>query len=149
MSTSTVSLSTELPLPAQRAAALARQPELMTYLLRPILHMRRLDIPDTIEPGATGSARLWWFGLLPTWTHHLTLERLDTTEIHTREHGGPVHTWNHHLTFEPIDEHHCRYTDEIETAPGLRGAPTRLFIKLMFGHRHRRWHTLANILHGT
>jgi hypothetical protein len=61
----------------------------------------------------------------------------------------PVHTWNHRLTFEPIDEASCRYTDEIETDDGWRGAPTRLFIRLMFRHRHRRWHQLARILSGT
>jgi hypothetical protein len=65
---------------------------------------------------------LWWFGVVPAWTHHLTIKQLEPTEIYTNEHGGPVKTWNHRLTFEPLDEHHCRYTDEIETEDGLRGA---------------------------
>ncbi|MGV7852816.1 hypothetical protein PJM29_32110, partial [Mycobacterium kansasii] len=78
--------------------------------------------------------------------HHLTIKQLDATEIYTNEHGGPARTRNHRLTFEPIDEHHCRYTDEIETDDGLRGAPTRLFIRLMFRHRHRRWHRLVERL---
>lgn len=59
--------------------------------------------------------------------------------IYTHEHGGPVHTWNHRLTFTPLDEHRCRYTDEIETDDGIKGLGTRLFIRLMFTHRHRRW----------
>ncbi len=57
-----------------------------------------------------------------------------------------MRTWNHRLTFEALDDHSCRYIDEIETDDGLKGAPTRLFIRLMFRHRHRRWRTLANIL---
>ncbi|MGV9677282.1 hypothetical protein ACWDSJ_18550 [Nocardia sp. NPDC003482] len=53
---------------------------------------------------------------------------------------------DHRLIFEPVDAGHCRYTDEIEIDDGWRGAPTRLFVRLMFRHRHRRWHRLAEIL---
>lgn len=143
---STVALSTELPLSAQRAAALARRPALMQFVLAPALQLSGLKAPDRLEPGTRASARLWWFGLIPTWTHHLEIKELDELMIYTHEHGGPVHTWNHRLTFTPIDEHRCRYTDEIETDDGIKGWGTRLFIRLMFAHRHRRWHTLAAIL---
>lgn len=142
----TVTTTTELPIPVATAAALARKPELMRYVLSPVLRLYRLNVPEKIEVGTQGSARFWWFGVLPGWTHHLTVERLDATEIYTHEHGGPVHTWNHRLTFEPIDDHSCRYTDEIETDDGLRGLITGVFIKLMFRHRHRRWRKLAQIL---
>jgi hypothetical protein len=40
----------------------------------------------------------------------------------------------------------CRYTDEIEIDPGLRGLGTRIFIHAMFRHRHRRWRRLAAVL---
>lgn len=146
---SKVTLTTELSIPAEAAAALACKPEVMAYVLSPVLRIYRLAVPDRIEVGTQGSARFWLFGVIPAWTHHLTVKQLGPTEIYTHEHGGPVHTWNHRLTFEPIDDKHCRYTDEIETDDGLRGAPTRIFIKLMFRHRHRhrRWHTLAKILY--
>jgi hypothetical protein len=144
---SKVTLTTELPIPAEAAAALARKPEMMAYVLSPVLRIYRLEVPRDIEVGTKGSARFWLFGVIPAWTHHLTVKQLDPTEIYTHEHGGPVHTWNHRLTFEPIDDQRCRYTDEIETDDGLRGAPTRLFIKLIFRHRHRRWRTIAKILH--
>ncbi|MGJ6127061.1 hypothetical protein QN239_31215 [Mycolicibacterium sp. Y3] len=121
--------------------------EHVNYVLRPVLRIYRLDVPNHIEIGTQGSARLWWFGFIPAWTHHLTIKQLDPTEIYTHEHGGPVHTWNHRLTFEPIDDRHCRYTDEIETDDGLHGILTRIFIKLMFRHRHHRWQTIATILH--
>jgi len=143
---SKVTLTTELPISAQSAAALARKPEMMTYVLSPILRIYRLDVPDQIEVGTQGSARFWWFGVIPAWTHHLTIKRLEPTEIYTREFGGPVHTWNHRLTFEAVDDDRCLYTDEIETDDGFRGAPTRLFIKVMFRHRHRRWRTIAQLL---
>ncbi|CAM4307626.1 hypothetical protein MB901379_00101 [Mycobacterium basiliense] len=143
---SKVTLTTELPISAETAAALARKPAMMTYVLSPIVRAFHLEVPEDIEVGTRASMRLWWFGVIPAWTHHLTIKQLDPTEIYTNEHGGPVRTWNHRLIFEPIDAHHCRYTDEIETDDGLRGAPTRLFIRLMFRHRHRRWRRLTQIL---
>lgn len=84
--------------------------------------------------------------MIPSWTHHLVIEKLDATEIFTRELGVPVYIWNHRLTFEPIGENRCRYTDEIEADAGWRGAPTRLFVRPMFRRRHSRWHALAEIL---
>jgi ligand-binding SRPBCC domain-containing protein len=143
---SKVTLTTELPIPAATAGAIARKPELMAYVLSPVLHVYRLNVPERIEVGTQGSARFWWFGVLPGWTHHLTVKKLEPTEIYTHEHGGPVHTWNHRLTFEPIDDRSCRYTDEIETDDGWRGVLTRTFVKLMFRHRHRRWRLLAQVL---
>ncbi|WP_212913633.1 hypothetical protein [Streptomyces sp. TS71-3] len=60
-----------------------------------------MRVPEHITVGTHGSARLWWFGVLPTWTHHITVQRLDPLESYTHEHGGPVHTWRHRLTFVP------------------------------------------------
>ncbi|MCX2932501.1 hypothetical protein ORI20_19690 [Mycobacterium sp. CVI_P3] len=142
----TVAVSTELPLPAQTAAALARKPELMRFVLSPIVQLPRLVAPEHFDVGASASARLWWFGIIPSWTHHIEIKQLDDLVLYTNEHGGPIRTWNHRLTFVPIDEHRCRYTDEIEVDDGVIGFATRLFIKVIFAHRHRRWHTLAAIL---
>lgn len=142
----TVTLTTDLPVSAEAACALARKPELFGYLLRPILRMRALRRPDHIAPGARMSARLWWFGAVPTWTHHLTLVRLGATEIYTNEHGGPIRTWNHRLTFVPTGDHSCRYTDEIELGDGWRGALAWPVVHVLFRHRHRRWRALTRIL---
>ncbi|WP_433197162.1 hypothetical protein ACQP1G_00240 [Nocardia sp. CA-107356] len=143
---SKVTLTTELPIAAEVASALARTPELFAYVVAPILSVPQLLLPDRIEPGAEGSARLWWFGIIPAWRHHLRLVRLDAYEIYTNEWGGPLRTWNHRLTFEPITESSCRYTDEIEVDSGLRGIGTRIFVHLLFRHRHRRWRQLATVL---
>jgi hypothetical protein len=143
---STVRLSTELPISAETAFALAQKPELFKFVVAPVLRVPGLKMPDRLEPGAEGSARLWWFGVIPAWTHHLRLVRLGEFEIYTNEHGGPVHTWNHRLTFEPLTATSCRYTDEIETDPGLQGLSTRVFARVMFRHRHRRWRLLARLL---
>lgn len=141
-----VRLSTELPIPADTAFALAQKVELFKFVVAPILRAPGLEMPDVLAPGAEGAARLWWFGVIPTWTHHLRLVRLGGNEIYTNEHGGPVRTWNHRLTFEPLTAGSCRYTDEIEIDPGLHGLGTRVFVHLMFRYRHRRWRSLARVL---
>jgi ligand-binding SRPBCC domain-containing protein len=143
---SIVALRTELPIPAERAAALARKPELMQFVLAPLLTMSPLAAPVRVEVGTRVSTRLWWFGVIPSWRHHLEIKELEDLMIYTNEHGGPVRTWNHRLTFTPLDEQRCRYTDEIETVDGVTGWGTRLFIRLLFAHRHRRWRMLAPLL---
>jgi hypothetical protein len=141
-----IRLSTELPIPAETAFALAQKVELFRFVVAPILRVPELEMADELIPGAEGSARLWWFGVVPTWRHHLRLVHIGDGEIYTNEHGGPVRTWNHRLTFEPLDAGRCRYTDEIEVDSGIRGLGTRVFVRLMFRHRHRRWRALARVL---
>jgi ligand-binding SRPBCC domain-containing protein len=143
---SIVRQSSELPIPAETALALAQKVALFEFVVAPIIRVRGLRMPDEVVQGASGAGRLWWFGVLPSWTHHIELVRITDREIYTNEHGGPVRTWNHRLTFEPLDESRCRYTDEIETDPGLHGAGTRMFARLMFRYRHRRWRMLARLL---
>ncbi|TCJ95679.1 hypothetical protein [Nocardia alba] len=143
---SKVTLTIELPIAADVACALARTPELFAYVVAPIISVPRLRMPDRIEPGVVGEARLWWFGVIPTWRHHLRLVELDPLHIYTNEWGGPVRTWNHRLRFEPVGESRCRYTDEIEVDDGIRGLGARLFVHLMFRHRHRRWREFATVL---
>ena len=143
---SKVTLTTELPISAETACALARKPQFLKYVLWPILRATDMSFPDQIDVGAQGSARLWWFGIIPAWTHHLTVKQLDATEIYTNEHGGPVCTWNHRLTFTPLDDQRCRYTDEVETDDGWRGFATRMLIRAVFRYRHHRWHSLTRVL---
>ncbi|MBF6468280.1 hypothetical protein IU427_24355 [Nocardia beijingensis] len=143
---SKVTLTTDLPIGAEVACSLARTPELFAYVVAPILSVPDIDMPNRVEPGVEGTARIWWFGIVPAWKHHLRLVTLQPQRIYTNEWGGPVRTWNHSLTFEPISESSCRYTDEIEIDDGLRGLGTRVFARLIFRHRHRRWRQLAAIL---
>ncbi|WP_320672755.1 hypothetical protein [Patulibacter defluvii] len=138
--------TSELPISAETAFALAQKPDLFRYVVAPFLRVPRLDLPARLEAGAEGSARLWWLGVVPSWRHHLRLVHIGPGELRTVEHGGPVRRWNHHLRFEPLGADRCRYTDEIELEDGLRGAPTRLFARLIFRYRHRRWRALARVL---
>lgn len=131
---------------AEVACALARTPEMFAYVVAPVFSVPRLRMPERIEPGAEVSARIWWLGIIPAWQHRLRLVQLEPRHIDTTECGGPVRTWNHRLTFEPIGESSCRYTDEIEIDSGVRGLGARVFVHLMFRHRHRRWRQLTTVL---
>jgi len=59
------------------AGALERQTRAHKYVLGPILHVYRMDVPDRIDIGTQGSARFWLFGILPGWTHHIAVKRQD------------------------------------------------------------------------
>jgi hypothetical protein len=143
---SIVRRTSELPIPADTAFELAQKIELFEFVVAPFIKIRGAEVPERIEPGIEVSARIWWFGVIPSWKHRIKLVRIGEGEIYTNEHGGPVRTWNHRLSFEPLGKNGCRYTDEIEVDDGPRGAGTRVFARLMFRHRHRRWAQLARIL---
>jgi hypothetical protein len=55
---STTALTTELPIGAYVAARLARNPEVMTFVMSPVLRLYRMDVPERIEVGTHGKARL-------------------------------------------------------------------------------------------
>lgn len=150
-----VSVSTELPISAELASAKAHQLEMMEFVMRPLLGFRLSEgdraratesTGDLLPLGEEFAGRLMLFGLIPLWTHRLTIVSDTGLEIFTNESSGPVKTWNHRLTFEPIDESHCRYTDTIEIDRGLIGGATGVFIALFFRHRQRRWHQIAPLL---
>lgn len=141
-----IRLSTDLPVPAETAFALAQKLELFEFVCAPILRVPLPRMPDVLVTGTEASGRLWWFGVIPSWRHHLRLVHIGENEIHTNEHGGPVRIWNHRLTFERLTATTCRYTDEIEIDRGIHGFVTRAFVHLMFRHRHRRWRALARVL---
>jgi hypothetical protein len=102
----TVRRTTTLPIDADTAFALALKPATFAYIARGILRvpaLEHLGPSFAATPDAQASGRMWWLGLLPSWTHHLRVLTIDTTThtIQTAEHGGPIRTWNHRLTFTP------------------------------------------------
>lgn len=141
-----ISISTDLPLPAARARTMAATLEVMLFVLAPVLSFDLAGAPPAgvpVEVGFSARGRVRWLGVLPSWTHEITVRRLDDLEIYTNEHGGPIRVWNHRLTFEPLGPDRCRYTDAIEIEDGVQGLLTGLFVRAMFRHRHRRWRVLA------
>ncbi|TLG10838.1 hypothetical protein FEK35_13015 [Nocardia cyriacigeorgica] len=143
---SKVVVSTELPISVEDAWRLAQKTEMLEYVLAPIIRMSGLNLPKQLEAGVSRSARMWMFGVIPTWTHHLTVVRIEPSEIYSNEHGGPVRVWNHRLTFTPLGDNRCRYTDEIEIEDGWRALGLRQFVAFLFRHRQRRWREFARII---
>ncbi|WP_132992556.1 hypothetical protein [Gordonia zhaorongruii] len=143
-----VRVTSEIPLSARRARTLAATPDVMEFVLAPVVTLATDDMPPPgtrLSPGLAVRGRLRWFGVIPAWTHRIEVVRLDDLEIYTHEHGGPIRVWNHRLTFEPTGEQSCRYTDEIELDDSLVGRLSRPLVRLLFRHRHRRWRQVAAI----
>ena len=143
-------MSTDLPIPAERACQLARKPEVLNHVLWPWLRAVPVTpIPDPVEEGDEVVVRLYFLRRLPGWTHTIRAERLTPQEILSVEHGGPVKTWRHRLTFEPTSPDSCRYTDSVEVRAGLATPLTVLFAHLIYRYRQVRWRTLAHLLAST
>jgi hypothetical protein len=143
----TVSVSTNLPIAAERACELARKPALLAHVLWPWLTMApATPLPESLAEGQEISVRLRFLGALPGWTHTLWIERLAADEIASLEHGGPVKEWNHRLTFEPTSSSSCRYTDMVEIRAGLLTPLVGLFAHLIYRYRQARWRALARVL---
>ncbi len=143
----TVTVTTELPIPAERAAELARKPALLRHVLWPWLAFRSLGpLPDAVIEGDELRARIWFLGVLPAWTHTLRLVRVAPLELASEEHGGPVRVWNHRLRFEPTGERSCRYTDRVEIRAGCLTPAVALFALFIYRYRQARWRRLALVI---
>ncbi len=151
-----VTVSSELPVSAERAFELAQKLETFEFVVSPVI---RLSLPaeqliaakadDALRAGAEYSGRLWYFKIVPAWTHKLKIISggpIDGGfEIYTNEQSGPVRVWNHRLTFKATGDSTCRYTDQIEIPGGIEGLGTRAFVEVFFRYRQRRWRRLLGI----
>ncbi|HET6507289.1 MAG TPA: hypothetical protein VFG42_10910 [Baekduia sp.] len=145
----TVRRTTPLPIGAETAFGLALKPATFAYVARGVLRVPALATVDGdfSAPGAQARGRLWWLGVLPTWTHHLRVVAIEPgREVRTAEHGGPVRTWNHRLTFTPTSPAGCEYTDEIEIDAGPLTPLVAVFARTFFALRQARWRRLAAVL---
>jgi hypothetical protein len=149
----TVRRTTTLPIGADEAFALALKPATFAYVARGVMRvpaLERLGASFDAVPGAQVHGRVWWLGVLPTWTHHLRVVAIQDADhaIQTAERGGPIRTWNHRLTFTPAANGvpGCEYTDEILIDAGRLTRPTALFARAFFALRQARWRRLAAVL---
>ncbi len=143
----TVTVTTDLPIAAQRARELALKPALLLHVLWPWLTMGTAEpLPDQIAEGDVIRARIRFLGVVPGWVHTLRIERLTPLEIASREHGGPVSAWDHRLLFEPTGERSCRYTDRVEVRAGALTPIVALFAAGIYRYRQARWRGLARVI---
>lgn len=144
----TIRVSTDLPLTAESACALAQQPALFAHVTRPLFSSHGL--PDSFDGAVAGEevvVRLWWLGAIPSWRHHLRVVEVGERELLTSEHGGPVRRWDHRLTFAPLPGGRgCRYTDEVALDAGPATPLVWLFAHVMYRYRQSRWRALARVI---
>jgi hypothetical protein len=149
-------VSSELPVSADGAFELAQKLETFEFVVSPVIRMSisddqraRAESGDALYPGAVYSARLWYFKIIPAWTHSIKIISAGPIdggfEIYTNEKSGPVRVWNHRLTFRATGDSTCEYTDQIEIPGGIEGLGTRVFVKVFFRYRQRRWLKLLGL----
>jgi hypothetical protein len=116
----TIRRTTALPISAEAAFDLAQRPATFAYVVRGVMRVPALAaVPDGFaRPGVEASGRMWWLGVLPSWTHHLRIVALTPGEIQTAEHGGPIRTWNHRLTFVPTRRRVASTPTRSRSTPG-------------------------------
>lgn len=125
----TVRRTTPLPISADAAFALAQKPATFAYVARGVLRVPALEGLEgpagaLAVPGARVSGRLWWLGVVPSWTHHLEVVAVEPErwELRTKERGGPIRRWDHRLTFAPAQE---APAEEAPTAADEAPAPAQ------------------------
>ncbi len=140
-----VVLTTELEMPAAKAADLVRRSRLLLHVAAPLLVFRPLDPPELPDRWAEGrylvQTRL--FGRLPLGRQWIVISIIEDGPARYRVRdagsGSLASTWDHLITIEPIAAARCRYTDEVEVRAGLLTPFVWLFAQMFYRHRQRRW----------
>ena len=107
--------------------------------------------PETVAPGKT-MFRSWMllFGFLPFDYDDLCLVRLDPGRgLLERSSLASQKVWEHERTLTPC-EGGCELRDRLRFEPRLAwlAAPSRLIVRLLFAHRHRRLRVIFGELRG-
>jgi hypothetical protein len=138
-------ISTVLDTTIEPAWKAAKKSSTLIYVTRGLLTFSEGTFPDEWQEGEVVRTRLFFFGLLPAWSHHLHFVRIDNHKhvLYTNEGGGLLREWNHLIKIEPESEGRCRYTDEIEIRAGLLTPLVWLYAHLFYRYRQMRWKGLA------
>jgi hypothetical protein len=149
-----VSVSTILQCSAAAAWREVVKPSTLLRVATPLAVIRAL--PDAPFPEAwsqgTYRCRSRLFGLVPTGTRRIVLERVDPArrEIQSRESDPLVRRWDHLIRLAPADpadpDGPTLYTDTIDIEAGALTPLVWLFAALFYRHRQRRWRSLARTL---
>lgn len=93
------------------------------------------------EQGASYHLRLRVFGFLPMGVHTIRVLRLDPEEfeIYTMESNRHVPLWNHRISLKARPQGDTEYCDELELDGGHMTGLVRLWARLFYAHRQRKW----------
>ena len=133
-------ISTELPASADRVWALTLRGDTLSYIARGLVGFGGEGLPQAFTEGSAVEVRLWFFGVLPAWRHHLAIRSIDhqRRELLSNERGGLVRVWNHLIKVESVDAARCRYTDDLEIEAGL-------FAQGFYRYRQWRWRSWLRV----
>ena len=140
-------IKTELPASADRVWSLTQRGDTLSYIARGLVSFGGDGLPESFTEGSAVDVRLWFFGVLPAWRHHLAIRSMDhqQRELLSNEQGGLVRVWNHLIRVEPLKAGRCHYTDDLEIKAGLFTPLVWLFAQLFYRYRQWRWRSWLRV----
>lgn len=135
--------------PPERVWELVQSYGTFRWIMRGLLGFTGV-MPARITPGDSLRLRLWFFHVLPGWTHHLSIAEVDQEKrvIQSRETGGLVRRWDHKIIVLPTDgSARTRYVDEIEIEAGAFTPLVCFWAHVQYRYRQARWKALLRKRH--
>ncbi len=144
----TIELSTTLAASPAKVIEHVCRSALLEYVSRGVLRVVPVEPPRFPEKWSEGQyrANLYLFGFLPVGWQVIGIEpetRCDETwSIRDNGYGWAIKAWYHTMEVTPIGEE-SYYTDRITLDAGVLTPMVTVFVKLLYGHRQRRWQKLV------
>ena len=144
----TIELSTTLAASPAKVIEHVCRSALLEYVSRGVLRVVPVEPPRFPEKWSEGQyrANLYLFGFLPVGWQVIGIEpetRCDETwSIRDNGYGWAIKAWDHTMEVTPIGEE-SYYTDRITLDAGVLTPMVTVFVKLLYGHRQRRWQKLV------
>jgi hypothetical protein len=143
-------ISTDLDAPPAAVWEAVKWLDTFRYVTRGVLGYRVTEgTPDDLREEMVVRGRLYFFHVLPAWTHSIRVVRVDeqAREILTSENGGPVENWGHLIRVQHGPEPgRSRYTDQIDIRAGVLTPLVWAYAHVFYRYRQARWRRLARTL---
>jgi hypothetical protein len=140
-------LATRLEALQPKVATALRRPATLLAVSRPLLIFRG-SLPGEWQPGRY-RLTMYLFGFIPLGWQDIgvSFPPADEGTFRLRDNGGSplLRRWEHDVVAR-CDGNATLYSDTIEIDAGWLTPLLWLFVRLLFGHRQRRWRRLARQL---
>lgn len=142
-----VHVETRLEAPAEIVWATVQRYDTLRHVMAGLIRFSG-KMPEHVNTNDRVEIRLWFFHLIPTWKHVITIEKVSNVEriIQSRECGGFVRTWNHRILVSETSDGATHYADEIEIDAGHWTPLVCAWAHLQYRYRQSRWRRLASQL---
>lgn len=119
----------------------------LKYIAKPYAAFNQIENEEiNWEMGKEFKFNLKIFGFIPMGIHTIKVNdfNYDDLIIQTYESNKMVPIWNHRIELFPIDNENTQYTDIIELNAGIFTKIVKLWSKLFYTHRQRKWLEILN-----